>query len=142
MIKFYKIKEPYGFMSNFYKSRIFLWGKWWQSTEAAYQSAKTFDDIEKESIRLAKTPRETRNLGQKVQMRADWDIIKYNVMKECVLAKFVQHHDLLEQLLATGDEELIEESPVDSFWGCGADEKGQNMLGKILMEVRKELQDG
>jgi hypothetical protein len=27
----------------------------------------------------------------------------------------------------------------DMYWGCGADGTGQNMLGKVLMEVREEL---
>jgi ribA/ribD-fused uncharacterized protein len=41
--------------------------------------------------------------------------------------------------LSTGDEEIVEDSPIDSYWGCGADGKGQNNLGKILMEVRSRL---
>jgi predicted NAD-dependent protein-ADP-ribosyltransferase YbiA (DUF1768 family) len=39
----------------------------------------------------------------------------------------------------TGTEELIEDSPVDYYWGCGADGSGKNMLGKLLMELREEL---
>jgi predicted NAD-dependent protein-ADP-ribosyltransferase YbiA (DUF1768 family) len=42
-------------------------------------------------------------------------------------------------LLETGDAELIEGNDWgDTFWGvCGG--KGNNFLGKLLMEVRKEL---
>jgi predicted NAD-dependent protein-ADP-ribosyltransferase YbiA (DUF1768 family) len=43
--------------------------------------------------------------------------------------------------LATGDEEIIENSPIDSYWGCGADGQGKNMLGKILMETRDILRE-
>ena len=31
------------------------------------------------------------------------------------------------------------DTPTDSFWGCGADRKGQNELGKLWMKLRAEL---
>ena len=42
-------------------------------------------------------------------------------------------------LLATGEEELVENSPTDYEWGCGADGSGQNRYGKALMAVRTYL---
>lgn len=36
-------------------------------------------------------------------------------------------------------EEIVEDSPINSYWGCGADRLGKNRLGVILMEVRKQL---
>lgn len=63
------------------------------------------------------------------------------VMERVVEAKFRHHEDLREMLLATGDRELIEDSPVDSFWGCGADRQGRNELGKCLMRVREKLRE-
>ncbi len=149
-IKFYKTNEPYGFLNNFKKARMYLWGKWWNNVETPYQAAKCMTDEDRDMIYKAATPREARDLGQKVQLRYDWDSpdpksyysdykVKDRIMYECVLAKFTQHHDLRAQLMATGDEELIEDSPVDSYWGCGKDGKGKNMLGKILMRVREEL---
>ena len=126
-------------MSNFYRSRIFVFGKWWKTVEHVYQATKTSDPEEQEQIRNAKTPREARNLGQVCMYRQDFDQIKFSIMKKCVLEKYVQHHDLREQLLATGDEELIEDSPVDYYWGCGKDGSGKNMLGKALMKIREEL---
>ena len=32
---------------------------------------------------------------------------------------------------------LIENVPHDNFWGCGYDGKGQNMLGKMLMQLQQ-----
>ncbi len=139
MIKFYGLKSEHGYMSNFYPSKIFVFGRWWNNVEAPYQAAKTNDPDEYYSIWIAKTARDARTLGQKVKMRSDWDQVKYDVMKECVLAKFTQNCDLREQLLATGNEELIEDSPIDRYWGCGADGTGQNNLGKVLMEIRALL---
>ena len=39
----------------------------------------------------------------------------------------------------TGDRTLIENSWRDDFWGWGPNRDGQNMLGKLWMEVRAEL---
>jgi len=48
---------------------------------------------------------------------------------------------ILERLLATGDQELIEGNTWgDRFWGV-CDGEGQNQLGRLLMELRNELRD-
>lgn len=138
-IKFYKINDPYGFMSNYKKARFFIYGRWWNWVEAPYQAKKTAVSEEYDSIWQAKTNNESRLLGQKVTMRPDWDQVKAQVMYECCLAKFLQHPELRKQLMETGDQELIEDSPVDYYWGCGKDGTGQNMLGKTLMKIREEL---
>lgn len=141
-IKFYKSNEPYGFLNNFKKSPIFIYGRWWRNVEAAYQSRKFSDLDHINRISSAKTAREARELGQIGEPRSDWSEIKYQVMMDCVLAKFLQNHDLRLKLLETGEEYLIEDSPVDSYWGWGPDGKGDNNLGKILMEVREILKLG
>jgi ribA/ribD-fused uncharacterized protein len=60
-------------------------------------------------------------------------------MREAVLAKFSQHPDLREILLATGDALIVEHTENDSYWGDGGDGSGVNMLGRILVEVRAAL---
>lgn len=144
-IKFYKTNDPYGFLNNFKKARMFLYGRWWDTVEHAYQAQKAFRMDEYDAIHQAATPRIARDLGQVVTMSPGWiqswnEIHKDRVMYECVMAKFVQHKDLRIQLQATGGSELIEDSPVDYYWGCGAKGTGKNMLGQILMRVRHELQ--
>jgi N-glycosidase YbiA len=138
-LKFYRIKDPGGFLGNFWKARMYIYGQWWNWIEAPYQSQKTYNLAEKKLIWEATKPMQARDLGQTVTMISDWDQIKRTVMKECCLAKFLQHADLRKQLMETGTEELIEDSPVDSWWGCGKDGNGRNELGQILMEIREEL---
>jgi ribA/ribD-fused uncharacterized protein len=138
-LKFYRVKEPGGFLGNFYRARMFIYGRWWNWVEAPYQARKTFVPAEIEAIWNAPKPMEARTIGQSVTMTPDWDHIKRAVMKECCLAKFLQHPDLRRQLMETGTEELIEDSPVDAYWGCGKDGTGQNVLGQVLMELREEL---
>lgn len=138
-IKFYKSNPPYGFLNNFTHAPMFIFGRWWATVEHAFQAAKSLIKEEQDLIWQAETPRKAKDFGQKVTLRSDWENIKVHIMKKCVLAKFVQNHNLRMQLMQTGDQEIIEDSPIDPFWGCGKDGDGKNMLGKILMEVRKEL---
>lgn len=75
----------------------------------------------------------------KAKRRRDWDDIKIGVMKSYLVAKADQHEYVRRKLLETGDRELVENSWRDDFWGWGPDRTGQNMLGKLWMEVRAEL---
>lgn len=138
-IYFYKSIEPYGYLNNFHKSKFIIYDLEWSNVEAAYQSRKTLVQKEIDEIYNSASPREARNLGQLVKMRSDWDDIKCQVMKECVSAKFKQNLELAKRLLSTENEDIVEDSKIDFYWGCGADGKGLNNLGKILMEVRSEL---
>lgn len=69
----------------------------------------------------------------------NWDVMKRQIMKEIVRAKLNQHEYIQKKLRQTGSKELIEVSPVDSYWGWGPDHNGQNELGKIWMELRSEM---
>lgn len=60
-------------------------------------------------------------------------------MRRAVLEKFKTNEDIQRILLSTKDEEIIEETTEDYYWGCGKNGKGKNMLGKILMEIREIL---
>jgi ribA/ribD-fused uncharacterized protein len=75
----------------------------------------------------------------KASVRSDWHDIKVNIMRLIIRAKTEQHPYVRRKLLATGDRELIEDSWRDDFWGWGPNRDGQNMLGKLWMELRAEL---
>ena len=75
----------------------------------------------------------------KVSLRKDWHHVKQQVMRKALRFKFTQNAHLKSVLLATGDATLIEHTKRDSYWGDGGDGTGQNMLGFLLMAVRKEL---
>jgi len=72
-------------------------------------------------------------------MRSDWDTQRLIVMCEALRAKFDQHPMAKKLLLATHRRELIEHAPWDAYWGNGRNERGQNMLGRLLMAIRNEL---
>jgi ribA/ribD-fused uncharacterized protein len=72
-------------------------------------------------------------------LRFDWEQVKDDIMQKAVLRKFETHADIREILLSTKDAEIVENSPIDYYWGCGANGSGKNRLGIILMEVREIL---
>ncbi len=94
-----------------------------------------------EQIRLVKTPKDAARMGRERTrpLRRDWEQVKDDIMRQAVLYKFKTHTDIRDILLSTGNAEIVENSPIDFYWGCGADGSGKNMLGKILMEVRDIL---
>lgn len=149
-IRFYSTKGPYGYMSNFARYPIKDTTPCmcqcekliYPTSEHYYQASKTKNKEYAEKIRLAPNPKEAARLGRSSDCPMDpmWEDIKYVIMWNIVEKKFAQHPDIAQKLKETGDAILIEDSPTDYYWGCGADGSGKNMLGKILMKVRTELQ--
>lgn len=92
-------------------------------------------------IRMARSAHDTFKIAEanKALRRRDWDDVKVPIMKRLLHAKAAQHEYVTRKLLATGDRELVENSWRDDFWGWGPNQDGQNMLGKLWMEVRAEL---
>jgi ribA/ribD-fused uncharacterized protein len=96
----------------------------------------------RESIRNASTPMMAARLGRdrRQKLRADWESAKVSVMRKAVEAKFRQHDELAKLLLSTADATIVEHTDTDAFWGDGGDGAGENMLGRILTDVRATLQ--
>ena len=142
-IKFYSTADEYGEFSNFAGFPIKIGKKMWPTTEHYFQAMKFKDKSEQEKIRKANSPMLAARMGRdrKRTLRRDWESSKVNVMREAVMAKFTQHDELRELLLATGDAKIIEHTANDDYWGDGGDGKGKNMLGRILMDVRAKLRE-
>ncbi len=140
-IKFYHLNKPYGFFSNFAPYPIHLKDRIWPTSEHYFQAQKFVNTPHEEEIRQAKTAREAAEMGRdrRRPLRRDWEIIKDDVMREALYAKFTQHPDLTEKILSTGDLKLIEQTKNDRYWGDGGDGTGLNMLGQLLMETRERI---
>jgi N-glycosidase YbiA len=142
-IYFYKVDRPYGYFSNFSLHAIELDNQHWPTVEHYYQAQK-FVGSEMEylitKIRLATTPELAASIGREPSHfpSEDWPQRKLAVMEKALRQKFSIHLDLRQLLLATGTATIIEDSPVDYFWGCGLDRSGFNHLGRILMQIRTE----
>lgn len=133
----------YGFLSNFYLAPLKL--PWcnltYPSSEHAYQASKCKHLSDRDKF-IHISPGQAKRLGRVVAIRNDWDLVKVNMMKICVQQKFIQNGDLLDKLLAIDDDVWLEEGNTwgDVFWGT-VDGKGLNVLGNILMEVRRDLRE-
>ena len=135
----------YAFLSNFYPSTIYHEGITYPTNEHFFQAMKTLDIDERKAIAAAETPGLAKRMGRNVKLRPDWEQVKVDVMRTGLMLKFTDAA-LAEKLLATGDEELVEGNWWhDNTWGnCHCTEcsrkGGRNLLGMLLMELRKELQ--
>ena len=145
-----------GVFSNFTSTPMMQYkGHSFQTTEQAFMWAKAQLFGDKDSARLIlaeKNPAKAKELGRGVKgfNPTHWDINKEFLMYEVNLAKYSQFDDYKAVLLSTGEKQLVEVNGKDTIWGIGLyandprvlDEKqwqGQNLLGKVLMKVRKEL---
>ena len=141
--------------SNWYPCRFTDDGVEYNCTEQHMMRGKAllFGDTDVAAeILAAAHPREHKALGRKVKNFDDhvWKRERVRIVTAGNRAKFTQNPELLEQLLATKGTTLVEASPFDKIWGIGLDAKdpsandptqwkGQNLLGKLLTELRDEL---
>jgi ribA/ribD-fused uncharacterized protein len=162
-IKFYNSKTAYYEFSNYYECKIYFQNKVYPSSEHAYQASKYPDSYYRELIVNANTPNKARILARReYKYKYEWmkplnllisesfkngifpysDFEKYKdlIMYNIVLSKFKDNKNLKDLLLQTNDRYIIENSPIDSYWGIGSDSTGTNKLGKILCIVRNILQ--
>ncbi len=143
-INFYHLDGDYGCFSNFARYPLELKDKIWPTSEHYFQAQKFVGTEYEEAVRLAESPRIAAQMGRDRNrpLRSDWEMVKVDVMREAVMAKFTQHLELREMLIGTGFSVLIEHTENDGYWGDGGSGKGKNMLGRILMEIREELKAG
>ena len=141
VVNFYSVGDEFGEFSNFALYPISLDGERWPTSEHYFQAQKFEDEANRDKVRAAKSPMIAARLGRsrKVKLRRDWESVKVGVMRDAVAAKFTQHDELRALLLSTGDAKLVEHTENDDYWGDGGDGSGQNMLGRLLMQVRDQL---
>lgn len=127
------------FLSNFYPVTIVHDGLTYQSVEAAYQAAKCAS-VDDRYFFTKMNASEAKRAGRHVALRSDWERVKVSVMRQLLIAKFLIPA-FAQLLLETGDEELVEgNSWNDRFWGvCNG--IGENVLGRLLMEIRDMLEN-
>ena len=143
IIRFYRATGKYGFLSNLYKKSLVFEEREFPTAEHAYQFGKFRDETAREWAMQAPKPHLLAILAHGLfawDIVENWSKIKLNRMYRILRVKF-SNSVLKSKLLKTGDAILIENSKSDSFWGMGAKGKGKNHLGRLLMQVRKELEE-
>ena len=125
---------------NFSAYIIDIWGKKFQTAEHAYQWKK-FENSNSEiadAIFNATSPNEVKKISDahKDKISPEFYDINIEIMEEILRAKLTQHEKVRRILKESGNKKIVENSPVDSFWGVGPDGNGENVLGKIWMKIR------
>ena len=155
MICFHNPEEQNGYLSNWYCSAFTVDEIKFSSMEQymMYEKAVLFQDSQTaEKILSTDDAAEIKALGRMVQHFDEeiWKEKREAIVYKGVLQKFLQNPELAAKLLETGEQIIAECAVKDRIWGIGLsmqDEKrfctdqwkGQNLLGKILMQVRAEI---
>lgn len=138
-----EFQGEFRFLSNFWPARVHLDGIVYRSVEHAYQAAKTQDEQLRAKIRNM-SPGQAKRFARGFAARPDWSVLKLSVMLSLVREKFACDLVLRAKLLETYRKKLQEGNLWhDRFWGiclCPQHGDGQNHLGRILEQVRAELQ--
>lgn len=146
----HKTKESFGGLSNMASGfplrvnavRIL-------TSEALYQACRFphLPEVQREIIgQHSPMTAKMKSKPHRKESRSDWDQVRTKVMRWCLRVKLAQNYEEFGRLLlATKDRPIVEQSRKDDYWGAKvvgvADETliGQNILGRLLMELREQL---
>lgn len=135
---------------NFQVRPFIFDGVEWQSCEQAYQAYKFADAARREQIRRIKPnvneSDSTHGMrcwseGQHGRVRPDWDAVKVEVMLRVNRAKYMQHGDLQEALLSTGDVPIVGAPSTSWSLPDGSTVNWSAWNGKIQLLIREELRE-
>lgn len=114
-------------------------GAVYPTVEHAYWALSVEDVSQRERIRTAQDTLAAREIAVGSERRPHWSDVRLTVMTDLLRAKFVQHPDLAEVLLATGDGRIEYGSANSQFWDVRDSIAGRNWMGRLLELVRAEL---
>lgn len=115
-----------------------------RTSEHAFAAAKAANMHEYSFIASAVTPGIAKSRGRQCALRADWELVKFDIMWKILQAKFDQNPDAVQVLRQTRDRTIYEGNTWgDRIWGVtrgrGDTWVGRNALGAMLMELRETL---
>lgn len=120
------------------------------TSEQLYLPSRFVERPDREVVEKANSGINAKRLAKQLQrsgmeVRQDWEQVRIQKMRDSVTIKFFSNPELMEKLIATGEQELIEgNNHRDDFWGVYPPPPkgtGENWLGRILMETRTNAQD-
>ena len=135
------IESRWHYLSPFSAHEVELDGVVYKTAEHAYQALRMVPSAQ-QRLRDATSPLEAWRLAQacKAEGLLDSTVSKDELMERVFRAKLEQHPDIKEILLESADRDLLKVYDTDYYWGTGADGSGENLMGKLWMKLRDELQ--
>lgn len=148
----YKTKEEFGGLSNMASGYpLLINGVRIRTTEALYQACRFphIPEVQREIIgQHSPMTAKMKSKPHRKNSRSDWDEVRFKVMRWCLRVKLAQNYgEFGRLLLATRDKPIVEQSRRDDYWGAKLRDEtgdtliGQNVLGRLLMELREKLKD-
>jgi len=141
--------DKYDFLSNFYPVTVQFEDLNYPTVEHAYQASKSKEYFFRKLIVALPASKAglSKRRGNTIRIRPDWEDVKIDIMHGLLCNKFKQE-PFKTKLLNTSDAIIIEGNHWhDNIWGdcyCGKDtckKEGQNLLGRLLMDIRSQLYD-
>lgn len=142
-IEFYKEFGDLGYLANYSNHGFYKNGIYYKTVEHYYQSEKYDNEEIKQRIIDANTPKEASNIGRDRNniRKNNFKEIKQEVMLEGLVEKFRQNKDILYKLLNTKNEDIMEHTVDEYYWGIGKDYSGKNIIGSLLCKTRNILKN-
>lgn len=151
-VTFLRTTERFGWLSNMaagFPMRVN--GLNIKTSEALYQALRFPNHPEIQTKILAeRSPMSAKMVSKPYRQSCGyryWDDIRLEVMWWCLRVKLVTNwENLSAKFNETGEKPIVEISKKDTFWGAkyttSGELVGQNVLGKLLMELRTLAREG
>jgi len=128
----------YEFLTNDYPSEVYYKGYMYPTVSHAYNAARAPNEKMRNIIQKSPTLSSMYEFARNFEDPKDWAFKRIRVMETLIRDKFRRKRDLREKLASTANRELVHVTSDDTFWGT-VNGKGQNQLGRILEQVRKDV---
>jgi len=120
-----------------------------RTSEALYQACRFPNSPSiQEKIINQKSPMAAKMVGKPHRQdnnRVDWEDVRVDIMRWCLEVKLEQNMDTFGKLLKSIENNIVELSHKDQFWGTTVDKLdsnvfvGENMLGVLLQKLKEKL---
>lgn len=143
----HKVKDSNGWMGNMSPYPLEYEGQTWRTAEALFQALRHKNTDVKDVIRSQTSPMAAKLVAKRydpdVEPLSSNDV---DNMEMVLRLKLEQHPELIQLLIDTGDELIVEDCTKRQrgsglFWGAALKDgkwEGTNTLGKLWMRLRDE----
>lgn len=149
-VVFRKTREEWGGLSNMASGfPVWVSGIQFPSSEALYQACRYPHIIDAQKEIIAAHSAMAAKMKSKKYYKytlEPWDALRVPIMKWALRVKYAYHPTTFGRiLLATGEKPIVEEGYKDPFWSAQPQDDGTllgyNVLGRLLMELREQIQE-
>ena len=134
--------DPESLLGTTIRLSFELEGQIWPSIEH-YIQAHRLGEKHHQALLQFENPLDARAYGKRWYRRPlkAWLKTRRIHMTRAVYTRAMTHKTVAKALLDTGEELLVNLTQYDYYWGTGRDHRGENVYGKVLMDVRQKLRE-